>query len=139
MSQGAGHKGKMRAIFAIVGVCALVFGLLAASAPHASARAGARGAALGVGAFCHDRDADVASAETAAPDKSRAKKQISCPCCLAAHAGSAVLPERFALLMRLERTATPAVYRSSTRSPPRFKLRQTVNGARAPPGFAPLA
>jgi hypothetical protein len=127
----------MRAFFAIVSVCALLLGLFVAAAPHASARAGLHGAAQGV-VFCHER-APRAAADQASPGTNAPKKQISCPCCLAAHAASAALPERFALLLRLEPMATPAVYGVSPISPPHFALRQTVNCARAPPAFAPLA
>ncbi|MBY6242568.1 DUF2946 family protein [Methylosinus sp. Sm6] len=130
----------MRAIFAIVAACALVLSLCAAVAPHASARTGVRGAAQSIAVLCHESGAPLASADDAgAPDKSGSRKPISCPCCLAAHAGSAVLPERFALLMRLEPKASPAVYCSFPKSLPRFALRQTVNCARAPPAVSQLA
>lgn len=126
---------KMRAIVSIVGIFAFVFGLLAATAAHV----GATSSTQRIGLSCHDRDTIVASVEHGAPDENGAKKPISCPCCLAAHAGPAVLPERFALLMRVEPMATPAVYRSSPKLPPHVAPRQTVNGARAPPDFALLA
>lgn len=140
MSQRSGHGTGARAIFAIISVCALVFGLLVSGSPHASAHSGLRGAASGVGAFCHDRDASAASVEGVTKDKSGAKKRGYCPCCLAAHAGpAAVLPERCALSTRLAPSPRPAVYCSFAESLPRFALRQAVNGARAPPPGATFA
>lgn len=126
----------VRAIFAIVSVCALVFGLLVTGAPHTFA-AGKRIGAHGVASFCHDRDSGVA--DHATPGKGGEKQgRSSCPCCLAAHAGPAVLPERFALVLRVEPAATPAVYLSRPATLPHFTLRQIVNGARAPPASATL-
>jgi hypothetical protein len=140
MSQRGGQGTRARAIFAILCVCALVFGLLVSGSPHASAHSGLRGAASGVGAFCHDRDTSAASVEGVTQDKNGAKKRGHCPCCLAANAGpAAVLPERFALLMRLAPSPRPAVYCSLAEILPRFALRQAVNGARAPPPAATFA
>jgi hypothetical protein len=138
MSQDGGHKVGMRAILAIVGVCALVLGLLAA-APHASAGAGLRGAAQGAGAFCHQRVAPLPASDHSTPAENGDEKHIACPCCLSAHASPVVLPERVALLMRLDPAAIPAVYCSFPKSLPHFTLRLSVNCARAPPAVAPLA
>jgi hypothetical protein len=138
MSQGGGRKVGMRAILAIFGVCALVFGLLAA-APHASAGAGFRGAAQGVGAICHQRLAPFYAADHSTPNENGGETQDSCPCCLSAHASPVVLPERVALLKRLDLAAIPAVYCSFSKSLPHFALRLSVNCARAPPAFSPLA
>ncbi|OBS52458.1 MULTISPECIES: DUF2946 family protein [Methylosinus] len=130
----------MRAFLAIVSVCALLFSVFVAAAPHASARAGLQGAAQGASVFCHDRAPNAASVERGPAEKNGAKKQNSCPCCLAAHAAPAVLPERVALLLRLEPPAPmPAVFGVPPISLPHFALRQAVNCARAPPAFAPLA
>jgi hypothetical protein len=128
----------MRAILAIVGVCALVLGLLAA-APHASAGAGLRGAARGAGAFCHRGAVPVSASDQSTPVENGGEKHISCPCCLSAHASPVVLPERVALLMRPDLAAIPAVYCSFPKSLPHFTLRLSVNCARAPPAASPLA
>lgn len=134
MSQGRGQRIGLRAIFAIAAVCALVFSLLVSGAPHvsrgfATTHASSRGDVRP--AVCHDYVVDAS--EGATPDGGGRKKRAECPCCLAAHAGPAVLPERTATLTRLAPTATPAVYRAPTHALPRFSLLQTVNGARAPP------
>jgi hypothetical protein len=126
-----------RAILAIVSICALVFGLLITGAPHAFA-SGKRVGAHGVAAFCHDLQIGAARVDGATPDKGGEKPGAYCPCCLAAHAGPAVLPERFAFVLRAEPVATPAVYRSTPQELPHFTLRQAVNCARAPPASATL-
>lgn len=85
-------------------------------------------------ATCHDYSSDVTTGKT--PDGGQ-KSKGDCPCCLAAHAAPAVLPERSGVLTRLERTASPVLYLAQAPTPPRLALPHSINGARAPPrGFA---
>jgi hypothetical protein len=126
---------RLRAIFAIAAICSVFFALLVSGAPHLSRDAdgthlSSRGhAALAV---CHDYAVNP-SKDAAAP-AGGGKKRADCPCCLAAHAASAVLPERIAAAALFASVVTVAAYRAPADAPRRFALLQTVNGARAPPG-----
>lgn len=82
-------------------------------------------------AMCHLSSVDASKDGT--PDNDGRTKRAGCPCCLAAHAGPAVLPERSAASMRLERTATRALYMAPSDASPRCAVSHAVNGARAPP------
>ncbi|MBG0810022.1 DUF2946 family protein [Methylosinus sp. H3A] len=132
MSQTGGQRIEMRAICAIAAVCALVFALLVSGAPHRLSSAAADGPAaerVAARSVCHDALSD---ANGGTPDRP-VKKGAHCPCCLAAHSGPAVLPDRISVALRREIAAQPAVYRVFAASPPPFALSQAVNGARAPP------
>lgn len=121
----------MRAAFAVAAICALVFGLFVSGAPHVSrGETSMQASAAERLATCHDYSSAVPKGQT--PDGGR-KTRADCPCCLAAHASPAVLPERSALLTRLDRTASPALYLAPAAAPTRLSVSQTVNGARAPP------
>jgi hypothetical protein len=131
MSHTGAQRKELRAIYAIAAVCALVFALLVSGAPYriSSAAADLRAGdhvALG---DCHNalRDAGAGT-----PDRP-VKKGASCPCCLAAHSGPAVLPDRVFIALRREAVAQPADYRGFAAAPPPFALSQAVNGAGAPP------
>lgn len=131
MSHTGGQRREMRAICAIAAICALVFALLVSGAPHrvASASAAARAGDQTARVLCHDALTD---ANAGTPDKPM-KKGASCPCCLAAHSGPAVLPDRVFVALRRQTAAQPAVYRAYAAVRPSFALSQAVNGARAPP------
>ena len=64
-----------------------------------------------------------------------------CPdCCLAAHAGAAVLPERFAIVTRPMRIAASRVrYFALTTHEMEAAVSNAVNGARAPPARLSLS
>ncbi|BBU60262.1 hypothetical protein MSC49_01970 [Methylosinus sp. C49] len=132
MSHTGGQRREMRAICAIAAVCALIFALLVSGAPHRVASApadGRAGAQVAARSVCHDVLSDT---RDGTPD-SPVKKGARCPCCLAAHSGPAVLPDRISVALRRETAARPAVYRAFAAAPPPFALSQAVNGARAPP------
>jgi hypothetical protein len=137
MSHTGGQRIELRAICAIAAVCALVFALLVSGAPHhsASAAEGRGGEQVAARSMCHDALSD---ARGATPDRP-AKKRASCPCCLAAHSGPAVLPDRIFVALRRETAAKPAIYRAFAAPTPPFALSQAVNGARAPPGSPALS
>lgn len=129
MSHTGGQRREMRAICAIAAVCALVFALLVSGAPHRLSSAAVHAGDQAARAMCHDALAD---ADVGTPDRP-IKKGTSCPCCLAAHSGPAVLPDRVFVALRREAIARPAVYRAYAAARPSFALSPAVNGARAPP------
>ncbi|PWB95654.1 DUF2946 family protein [Methylosinus sporium] len=136
MSHTGGQRIELRAICAIAAVFALVFALLVSGAPHrlSSAAADGRAGDQIVRGVCHDALTD---ANVGTPGRPM-KKGANCPCCLAAHSGPAVLPDRISAALRREVAAQPAVYRVFAAARPPFTLSQAVNGARAPPA-GPLA
>lgn len=138
MSQAGVHRIALRAICATVAMCALFFALLVSgSPPAAGGGSGVHAASHDVVSFCHDYDLSAAISKNVTPGKRAPEKRAECPCCLAAHAGQAViLPERAALSIRIEPMATPVLYSVSLDSPRRFALGPTINGARAPPSGA---
>lgn len=136
MSHGGGQRIVMRAICAIASVCALVFALFLSAAPHRTMTAPSSASAR---ALCHETvDATAADAAHDGAPETPAKGRTACPCCLAAHSGPAVLPERAVFAAPRYPEAAPAVYRIFPAAPPPFALSRTVNGARAPPSAAPI-
>lgn len=123
---------ELRAAFAIASICALVFGLLVSGGSYRSRGETSTQASQGDAhhATCHGYTFGVSKGE--APSSGQ-KNKADCPCCLAAHAAPAVLPERSGALTRLDRTASPALYLAPSATPRLFAVSQTVNGARAPP------
>ncbi|WP_159728834.1 DUF2946 family protein [Methylosinus sp. Ce-a6] len=131
MSHTGGQRIEMRAICAIAAICALVFALLVSGAAHRLASPADERADLQLAAdsVCHYALPDM---NGGTPD--RPSKGAGCPCCLAAHSGPAVLPDRIFVVLRRAPAAKPAIYRAFAAATPPFALSQAVNGARAPPG-----
>lgn len=136
MSQLRAMRRGFRAAFAVAAVYALLFSLLVSGAirpAHAFADYG--------GVAC-DHSAYLAGPHVATgQDSTEAKRQDApaqsgrkCPdCCLAAHASSAVLPERVASVARpAERPSTIHLNATAAR-PPESLTSSSANGARAPP------
>ncbi|MCC3245555.1 hypothetical protein LG047_09510 [Methylocystis sp. WRRC1] len=138
MSQGRDISDRLRAAIAVVAIWSLMFSVVTSGAVNASAATFAlrNNAAASVGLFaCFKRHmthhADAAG--EAAPEK-RTSTDRHCPdCCLAAHAGAAVLPERLATVVRPAPAAAPVAYRVATSREPKSVPPPRVNGARAPP------
>jgi hypothetical protein len=133
MSHWRARTGELRAIFAIAAICALLFGLLVSGAHlRLGSDTLARQAASAADAHvvCHHQAIDQSQDEKS-NGGDEAKR--GCPCCLAAHAGPVVLPERAAASTRIERTALRALYVASAEPAPRSIEPHAVNGARAPP------
>jgi hypothetical protein len=139
MSQLRAMCRKFRAAFAVSAICALIFGLLvtgAAMPAHASINA-----STGDGIAC-DHASYVAGVQAIATQKDGAPMRggslaHACPdCCLAAHAGAAVLPERIATVTRpaAERPVTIHYCSGSARQPESLAW-NAANGARAPPAI----
>ncbi len=128
---------EFRAAIAVGASYALIFGLLVTGAPrpaHAFVGVSANDSIACEPAIHHaGRQAATPAKDSApAPDGSPAHK---CPdCCLAAHAGAAVLPERIAVLTRppAERPAIIHYHAGSARQPESLSS-GAANGARAPP------
>lgn len=126
----------MRAIFAVSLASALISGLFVSSVFY-----GARGPAFGQAAHglsfsCHSWAASATQSAKGAPvHPDRHSGAAGCPdCCLAAHAGAAVLPDRFATTARPMRVAVSLVrYFALTTHEMEAAVSNAVNGARAPP------
>lgn len=139
------HMGRLsigtRAIFAVAAVCALVFGLLVSGAAQSARgetamRASFAGAAHL--AMCHDHSFGASKGE-APHQENDGTARSGCACCLAAHAGAAILPEREAAFIRLERASAPVLYLAASERPPRSAALDAANGARAPPRYASIS
>ncbi|MFO1103211.1 MAG: hypothetical protein U1E20_09945 [Methylocystis sp.] len=138
MSQLRAMRREFRAAFAVVAACALMLSLLLSGAARpAHAFAGSEGvacehfASLAGPLIAASQDA-TAAMRHGAPFRSGHK----CPeCCLAAHANSAVLPERMASIARS--AARPATIDHSAigARPPESLTPSGANGARAPPAI----
>jgi hypothetical protein len=126
---------ELRAIVAAAAVCALIFSLLVAGAPHRMGdRVTLQNAHQGAGhvALCHD--AARQSTSSPEPAKDGSGDQTGCPgCCLAALAVSTALPARVPILTRPLRAAEPIVYSAFAPSDFEASVLVAVNGARAPP------
>jgi hypothetical protein len=126
----------MRAIFAVGLSFALIFGLFVSSVLY-----GARNPAFGHVAqepsvSCHNWAASTTQSVKGAPARpDRHSGVAGCPdCCLAAHAGAAVLADRFAIVARPMRVAASRVrYFALTTHEMEAAVSNAVNGARAPP------
>jgi hypothetical protein len=127
---------NMRAIFAVSLAFALIFGLFVSSVLY-----GARGSAFGQAAqglsfSCHSWAVSATQSAKGAPARSDGHSGAAgCPdCCLAAHAGAAVLPGRFATVTRPMRVAASRVrYFALATHEMEAAVSNAVNGARAPP------
>ncbi|MBM3563117.1 MAG: hypothetical protein FJX48_08190 [Alphaproteobacteria bacterium] len=138
MSQLRAMRREFRAAFAVAAVCALVFSLLVSGAVRpAHAFPGSAGVA------CDHSEYVVKS--HAAPAKNWIDAQPrgapshfghKCPaCCLAAHANSAVLPERVASFARPVAPAATIHHRAIAARPSESLTGSGANGARAPPSI----
>lgn len=127
---------NMRAIFAVGLACALIFGLFVSSilyGAHAPAFAQSAG---GVTVSCHNLAISVTQSREGGPTRPDGHSgAVGCPdCCLASHAGAAVLPDRFATVARPMRVAASRVrYFALSTHEMEAAVSTAVNGARAPP------
>jgi len=132
----------LRAIFAVSLAFALISGLFVSSVLY-GARAPALGrTAQGLSVSCHNWAASTTQSANGAPARpDRHSGATGCPdCCLAAHAGAAVLPERFAIVTRPMRVAASRVrYFALTTHEMEASVSNAVNGARAPPARLSLS
>lgn len=134
MSRPGAQRIELRAIVAFAAVCALAFNLLGSGAAY-----GARGdrslqatQSDAHWVLCHDRE--HGDLRHGVPARGGHAGHADClQCCLATHAGGAVLPERSATLARRDRTAAPILYMAFAAQAPHFAAPSMVNGARAPP------
>lgn len=137
MSQLRNMGVNMRAAIAFVAAWALMFSVATTGAVAASANdiVLKNSGAARVGLFaCFKRHmTQGAAAEDEKTSEKQGSRSHHCPCCLAAHAAAAVLPDRTDVGIRS--TAPPARFNHvvvPSRAPASVALR-AVNGARAPP------
>ena len=142
MSHRRTMRVTMRAIFAVSLAFALISGLFVSSVLY-GARAPAFGrTAQGLTVSCHNWAVSTPQSANGAPARpDRHSGATGCPdCCLAAHAGAAVLPERFAIVTRPMRVAASRVrYFALTTHEMEASVSNAVNGARAPPARLSLS
>jgi len=132
----------MRAIFAVSLAFVFISGLFVSSVLY-GARAPELGqTAQGFSVPCHNWAVSTPQSANGAPARpDRHSGATGCPdCCLAAHAGAAVLPERFAIVTRPMRVAASRVrYFALTTHEMEASVSNAVNGARAPPARLSLS
>ena len=142
MSHRRTMRVTMRAIFAVSLAFALISGLFVLSILY-GARAPALGrTAQGLSVSCHNWAVSTTQSANGTPARpDRHSGATGCPdCCLAAHAGAAVLPERFAIVTRPVRVAASRVrYFALTTDEMEASVSYAVNGARAPPARLSLS
>lgn len=137
-------RWELRAFFAAAIVCALLSSLLASGAMRVSRSAdelsAASNSAAPTACNVHHRETLALSGSVRdSPDDG--SNGVHCPdCCLAAHGGAVVLPERVASVAR-PLAAIPAQirYALSITSEPESSERSSVNGARAPPASGAIS
>jgi hypothetical protein len=133
---------KMRAIFAVSLAFVLISSLFISSILY-GARAPALGRAThGLSVSCHNWAVSTTQFDKGAPArKDGHSRATGCPdCCLATHAGAAVLPDRFATVTRPMRVAeSRARYFAFSTHEMETAISSAVNGARAPPATSPLS
>ncbi|QGM96886.1 hypothetical protein [Methylocystis parvus] len=137
MSQLRDISGKIRAAIAIVAVWALMFNVAASNAAIANPAnlVFKNNAQASAGLFaCFKRHvtqrADAAGGK--APGSNHAGKH-RCPCCLAASAAAAVLPERVAAAAGRIPVPKPVHYFVAGGAAPKNNSSRYAHGARAPP------
>jgi hypothetical protein len=136
MSQMRAMRVELRAIFAVAAVCALIFSLLVAGAMHQPRGDGLNNIAQQQEhvATCHDLARHLDANGSSTPANDGRQDHAGCPyCCLAALAGSAVLPERLATITRPVRASSPVFYYAFSAHEPDTAVASAANGARAPP------
>ena len=139
MSQLRAMRWEVRAAFAVAAVCALMLSLLLSGATRpAHAFADQDGIACDHAAYVAGLHATAAQKGSSTQrDGSPTHSTRSCPdCCLNAHAGHAVLPERLISVARpnAERAA-PIQPNAVAAQPPESFAANGANGARAPPSI----
>jgi len=139
MSQLRAMRREFRAALAVAAVCALMLSLLLSGATRpAHAFADQGGIACDHAAYVAGLYATAAQKESSTQrDGSPTHSTRSCPdCCLNAHAGHAVLPERLISVARpnAERAA-PIQPSAVAAQPPESFAANGANGARAPPSI----
>jgi hypothetical protein len=124
---------ELRAIFAAVAACALVFSLLVSGAANAGRMLTHNAVGAATAGCPHDRDASIVGTASSKPSGGQTE-HIHCPDCrLVTQAGSAVLPERLATMARPAPAAAHAAYSAFASLEPIAAVSNTANGARAPP------
>ncbi len=135
MSQLRAMRREFRAAFAVAAVCALMLSLLVSGAirpAHAFAGVACDHSAYLVGPHVAVAQDSTEAKRHGAPARSAGK----CPdCCLAAHASSAVLPERVASVARPAAPAATIQLNAAAARPPKSLTSSSANGARAPPSI----
>ncbi|WP_457798750.1 DUF2946 family protein [Methylocystis sp. S23] len=129
---------KIRAAIAIVAVWALMFGVSVTGAATASATDVAlkRNSAVSGGLFACFKRHLTQRADADAGDKAPAEKhggKHHCPCCLAASAGAALLPERIATGAGPVPSPKPVFYCVASGDALENVSSRSAHGARAPP------
>lgn len=138
MSQEAAKRREYRAFFAIVGACALLFGLFSSGFAQASRSANFPFAAANHGGVFTCDLSGHATAKAGEGEQRPAHNPSGggvCPgCCLSAHGAAAVMPERLSSVERPTRAtfAHVSYFPASTRLTDSAGL-GAANGARAPP------
>ena len=134
MSQSPIKRLEVRAIFAAMAVCALVFSLFVSGAVQGAHAAQSSGVSAQGDMPCHQ----WAGPSHATPDhKGGHSGKVDC---LAAQAAAAVLPDRLATFVRPLRIASSRVSYSAFLAPePETAISNAVNGARAPPAKLSLS
>jgi len=138
MSQLRAMRREFRAAFAVAAVCALMLSLLLSGAVRpAHAFAGPIGVACDHSAYLAGLHVAVAQDGTETQRRGApAQSGHKCPdCCLAAHANSAVLPERVASVARPAGRPATIHHSSVAAQPPESFTSGGANGARAPPSL----
>lgn len=139
MSQLRAMRREFHAALAVAAVCALMLSLLLSGATRpAHAYADQGGIACDHAAYVAGLHATAAQKGSSTQrDDSPTHSTRSCPdCCLNAHAGHAVLPERLISVARpsAERAA-PIQPSAIAAQPPESFAANGANGARAPPSI----
>lgn len=138
MSQLRAMRREFRAALAVAAACALMLSLLLSGATRpARAFAGSLGVACEHSLYLAELNI------AAAPDRSQTQQRGApaqsghkCPdCCLAAHANSAVLPERMASVARPAGRQATIHHHAIAARPPESVTSNGANGARAPPSI----
>lgn len=134
MSQLRAMCREHRAAISVAAICALIFGLLVTGAARP---AHALQNDFGKTAIACDHAAHHAGAATDQEPARNGSLRHKCPdCCLAAHAGTAVLPTRFGAVTRPgAATAATVRYPSGAARQPDGLATSPANGARAPPAI----
>ncbi len=137
MSQLRAMRREFRAAFAVAAACALMFSLLVSGVRPARAFAGSVGVACEHSLYL--AGLNIAAAQDGTETQQRgapARSGGKCPdCCLAAHASSAVLPERVASVARPAAPAATIQLNAAAARPPESLTSSSANGARAPPSI----
>lgn len=134
MSQLRAMCREHRAAISVAAICALIFGLLVTGAARP---AHALQNDFGKTAIACDHAAHLSGAATDPEPARNGSLGHKCPdCCLAAHAGAAVLPARSVAVTRPSSAPSATVhYASGTARQPDSLAASPANGARAPPAI----